>query len=295
MGWTDDKAILEETSQSPVGMATLNGTLYLAHIGKTYYDIYILSTAGGDWSKIAKPEGLTSFYGPAMASFDNKLVMVGYDNVSVSPDEAYPRMWYSQSSDGKNWTSPDTVFLDNGFSRNSSPALAAFSNMVWLVYTDVNNNLHYATFNGTGWSSAKDVPGQTTNRAPALSVLGDVLYLAHTGSNSDTIYVVTCGPNGIWSTSTLQTPMTSKAGPSVAACLGNLYLSHVGQSSSSIYFSEFNDHTNNWGSDSPALKDSNGKEKTSNQTPAICTLNNVLYMVHTGPSYENLYYSKYTP
>ncbi len=95
------------------------------------------------------------------------------------------------------WSTPQ-VLNKPGFTTSAAPCLtdpdgtSAFA-MVWRSATD--NSLWYATFNGTTWSDAGQVPEAQTAAAPAATYFESALIVAWRGAETDeTLYWATWTP-----------------------------------------------------------------------------------------------------
>jgi hypothetical protein len=75
---------------------------------------------------------------------------------------------------------PDTA-------TSSSPSLAVFGNRFYAAWKGANadQELFYASFDGTSWNAQATIPGSATSAGPSLAAFGGCLYAAWKGGSTD--------------------------------------------------------------------------------------------------------------
>lgn len=151
-------------------LATLGNTLYVVNQGANNDGTLwcTKTTNGTTWSANVRISTEKISGSPALAAFQNRLYLVYVPSGSEQPK-------YMTSSDGKTWTTANTIPC----SLSESPALAAFNGTLYLVYqgaagTGTRGQLWYSAFDGKNWGPSTWVPNTVENATPALAVFPGV-------------------------------------------------------------------------------------------------------------------------
>ncbi len=208
-GWSEqqklrswiDHGVAENTA--PVAIE-FQDKIYLFWCGATGDGIWYTSTSthGKNWEKQLSIEKAIKYHAvrkgtsPAVAIFNNKIYLFwcgsGGDGI-----------WYTTSQDGNNWQSQKSIkkaIGEQGFKDKTSPAVAIFSNKIYLFWCGSGKGgIWYTTSqDGNNWQSQKSIKaaigeqGFKDKTSPAAIKFEEKLYLFWNGSGED----------GFWFTST---------------------------------------------------------------------------------------------
>ncbi len=118
------------------------------------------------------------------------------------------------------WSSQQPI-AGNGTTGN--PAMAVFNGELYAMWKGVNgdDNLYWATSNGTTWSAAQEITGASSGTGPSLAVFNGRLYATWQSSNDSIYWANTTG--SAWSDIQLITNRGSSAAPALAVLNGRLF------------------------------------------------------------------------
>lgn len=184
--------ISPESNLSPA-LASYNTQMHMVFKGAHSNDLCQAVFNGSEWTgnvKISSISGISPESGvsPALAVFRDKLYMVFKGAHSNDLCQAV--------FDGNEWTGNVSISSISDISpqSDSSPALTAFSDNLYLVYKGANSSDTYqAVFDGSGWmgdvklSDISDISPASDHR-PSLSALDEKLFMVYKGSGSNDIY-----------------------------------------------------------------------------------------------------------
>ncbi|WP_310832170.1 phosphatidylinositol-specific phospholipase C domain-containing protein [Paenibacillus pedocola] len=196
--WTGNVKISSISGISPnsnvsPALVTFRDKLYMVFKGAHSNDLCQAVFDGNQWAgnvKISSISRITpeSTCTPALAVFGDKLYMVYKGAHSNDLCQAI--------FDGSEWTGNVSISSISDISpqSDSSPALTAFSDNLYLVYKGANSSDTYqAVFDGSGWmgdvklSDISDISPASDHR-PSLSALDEKLFMVYKGSGSNDIY-----------------------------------------------------------------------------------------------------------
>lgn len=196
--------------------------------------------------------GLRTSRSPSLAVFEDRLFVAcrGWD------DDANIH-W--SSFDGMNW---DTSELGgfSGVNTNvgtaNAPTIAVYQGsldpkpllyMAWRGI-DADENLYWATFDGTNWTSQRQIGGTATSNGPALAVFRNQLFLVWNGHATDSSIWFTSfdGELRDWRTQQQVQNVATNESPAVAVFQDRLYMAWSGLGVSNIFWSFFDG--SNWAS-----------------------------------------------
>jgi hypothetical protein len=251
--WAGQVEVSGHTSDSPA-LAAFNGNIYLAWKGEGADSRMFFSSSsnGNNWSGQALIGGNTSVgltsNGPALAAFNGDLYLVW------KGEGADTRMFYSKSSDGKNWTSQAQV----GGNTSDRPAVAAFNGNIYLAWKGEGTDSRMffsSSSNGNNWSGQALIGGNTsvglTSNGPALAAFNGYLYLVWKGEGTDTRMFYSKTSDGKnWTGQALVGGNTSIGNtsdrPTLAAFNENLFLAWKGEGADPRIFLAATDNGETW-------------------------------------------------
>lgn len=189
--------------------------------------------------------GLRTSRSPSLAVFEDRLFVAcrGWDqdgNIHWS------------SFDGMNWDTSDLGAL-SGVNTNvgtaNSPAIATYQStsdrkpllyMVWRGIDD-DENLYWATFDGSEWTNQRQIGGTATSNGPALAVFRNQLYLVWNGHATDSSiwFTVFDGELRDWRPQQQVPNVATNESPAVTVFQDRLYMAWSGLGVWNIFWSFF--------------------------------------------------------
>jgi hypothetical protein len=240
-GWTLNKWLLNGSDSGSANPYTLTMTanynltaIFTENASREYLvvrgtdnNVYYRVYNGSVWTEWAGIPGQT-LYEPAVAVYQGKLhiAIVGMEYNAIY------------------WGSLDLGTLEfSGYTwipgaSDSTPALAASADGLYLVVRGTDNNVYYRVYNGVTWTEWAGIPGQTLYE-PAVAVYKDELHIAIVGMEYNAIY---------WGSLNLTTksfsgytwiPGASDSTPALAASADGLYLVVRG-TDNNVYYRVYN-------------------------------------------------------
>ena len=152
--------------------------LYQANNGGTGALVIYSSTDGVSWTKANQPANLAvsggSWESPSLTVYNGTLYMAlcGGSGASLSNgnQNVYSKVMVSSSANGANWSVP----VDTGQTSSEAPTIGVLDNKLYVSYVAANasNTLLCTTSsNGTSWSGANGMAGNTSPNPPGLATL----------------------------------------------------------------------------------------------------------------------------
>jgi hypothetical protein len=194
--------------------------------------------------------GLRTSRSPSLAVFEDRLFVAcrGWD------DDANIH-W--SSFDGMNWDTSELGGL-SGVNTNvgtaNAPTIATYQStsdrnpllyMAWRG-VDADENLYWATFDGSEWTNQQQIGGTATSNGPALAVFRNQLYLVWNGHATDSRiwFTVFDGELRDWRPQQQVLNVATNESPAVTVFQDRLYMAWSGLGISNIFWSFFDQ--NNW-------------------------------------------------
>ena len=193
--------------------------------------------------------GLRTSRSPSLAVFEDRLF------VACRGWEDDGNIHWS-SFDGTTWDSSGV----NGFSgvnRNvgtaNGPAIATYQGpldpkpllyMAWRGIDD-DENLYWATFDGTAWTSQRQMGGKATSNGPAMAVFQNQLYLVWNGHATDSSIWFSSfdGELRDWRQQQQVPNVATNESPAVTIFQDRLYMAWAGLEQQNIFWSFFDGQT----------------------------------------------------
>jgi hypothetical protein len=189
--------------------------------------------------------GLRTSRSPSLAVFENRLFVAcrGWDddgNIHWS------------SFDGTNWDASNLGAF-SGVNTNvgtaNAPAITTYQSphdtkpllyMVWRGI-DADENLYWATFDGTEWTNQLQIGGTATSNGPALAVFQNTLFLAWNGHATDSSIWFTSFDNELrdWRPQQQVQNVATNESPALTVFQDRLYMAWSGLGVWNIFWSFF--------------------------------------------------------
>jgi hypothetical protein len=248
------------------GLISNNGHLYAMWKGvpgdeRLFYSVW---NGSGAWSPQEPVLGVTSV-GPSLTVY-NGLVYAGWKGQLSDP-----RLGFG-SLNGTTWVSQGEIpwaYSDVG------PALGVIGDTLVAVWKNAwVQTLHYALYDGHGWSEPMLIPGVGSSTGVSLALFNNRLYAAFRGVG-DNQHLFYMSFDGSWWSSQGPIPGLSSVGPALAGVGSNLYAVWKGEGADeALYWSSFNGA--NW---TPQAQIPGGN---SSQGAAVSLYNGELYAMWKG-------------
>jgi hypothetical protein len=247
--WSEAAKIPDRGSLAGPAMAVFQDQLFMAWRGilspegdsdrRLFYAI----NDGTGWSPQTPLSDRASNYGPALATFRDKLYMAWRGS---SDDQRLFWATFPEPTRNPPWSEQHP--LDDRGSR-AGPSLAVLGDQLFMAWRGVEGDqktLFWSTFDGQSWSDQHPLPGRASLDGPSLAVLGRRLHMFWRGgfgideSDQRVFFSFFQGGTGenAWSPPQLiQTPsgvLASSSRPGVAAFINRLFIASVGSATSVI-------------------------------------------------------------
>jgi hypothetical protein len=212
--------------------------LYAAFIGKSTNTIYVCSSPDGiSWSNHTTIFNHQSACPPSLAVFNNKLYLA-WTGTTGGP----VLIVYYDGTDWHNGTSTDQTSAQG-------PALAVFNNKLYLAFiaNDGSNKLMIcSSSDGSHWSPAAPIPGQSSQSNPSLATCGGRLWLAYMGNSNHQLHTwsTTDPDNAKWTPTAFNN--TSCAAPSLAVFNENLWIAFAGDTTKDLFYCSYDAKSDKW-------------------------------------------------
>ncbi len=225
------------TSVGPC-IAVFNDQLYMVWKGvqgdqSMWWTTYTDQNGWGPQQPVVGSDGVVpgTSVGPQLAVFNGRLYMAWK---GVQGDQS---IWWSSTSDGREWRPQQQVRGSNGVVPGTSvgPSLAVYGEQLYMAWKGVQGDPTMwwsSTSDGQNWASQNQINlgfGFSTSVGPSLAVLNNELYMAWKGVEGD---------QGIWWSSTPGVPnwgaqqqvcgVGTSVGPCLAAYNDTLYMAWKG-------------------------------------------------------------------
>ena len=108
------------------------------------------------------------------------------------------QLWYTFSSDGKNWGTTHTDAQVQGRIISGSPSVVAYNGVLYIFYQGGNQytgQLWYTTYDGTNWGQ-NVIPNLGMSGSPSAALWKGGITVFHQGSNNDGQLWYTFSSNG---------------------------------------------------------------------------------------------------
>ena len=263
--------------------------------------------------------GVESAVGPALAVFQDKLILVWSQLESVpEPGLAVPEpglvLWSSFDPASQLWTVPAQIppppdVLDRALRTARSPALAVFEDRLFVACRGYgsDSNIHWTSFDGTAWDttglygfSGVNTDVGTAN-APAIAAYQGpldpkpLLYMAWRGVDDDERLWWATFDGANWTSQREYAGNGTSNGPAMAVYRNVLYLVWNGaHGDPRIWFTSLvgvedaDGRHEDW---RPRQEVAPGGGVATNESPAVTVFQDKLYMAHGGLGNSNIYWT----
>ena len=260
--------VLPPVQRLRIGLAELNGRLYLGWKGMYRDDrVFLSSTNGTGWAPQAQVGGIGSSSGPSFANFAGRIYAAWK---GVTGDQA---IWWS-SFDGATWAPQQRI---SGVATSVGPSVAVFNNRFYAAWKGMDNDqgIYWSSSDGHVWAPQQRIGGVASSHGPSLATFQNRLYAAWKGMNNDQGIYWSSFDGSTWAPQRRIGNVATSTGPTVAVFQNRLYAAWKGMGNDQgIYWSSF-DGTN-W---APQQRVSG---VASSVGPTIGVFQNKLYAVWKG-------------
>jgi hypothetical protein len=228
--------ISDQESLGRPSIAAFNGYLYMVHQGDSDSTAVWFSRFDPNsnrWTNNSKLPFTTYGGSPALATFNNQLVMVGSQQVGSGRTTTYP-LWFSSMGANEQWSPAQPVANEESV---SSPSLAVLSGTLYLAHrwgqTPEIVMQHLPT--GGAWSAVQHIPAGPSN----ANITGNDVQLAVVNGYLHLIHHRSSGSNDYWWT--YNRGCDAFAPEITVPDFGHSTQSTLAASSSGLYLSAFED------------------------------------------------------
>ena len=223
--WSEQQVVPDAYESTAPGVAVFNSRLYVFYQsfsvtaagleanGELYYNYY----DGSSWSAQSYPAGSGSIMSgcPAAVAFNGSLY-VFYQGSGNNG-----QLWYSQSSDGSDWSFRSQIANAN---ITTSPAAAVFtnpsdnqSNLYVFHQNGTSGQLWYSVLDTAGnWSSDAQIANVSMSATPCAAAYNGRLYVLYEGGgNNGQFWYISSADGSTWGTPSQVASIGLTAAPSL--------------------------------------------------------------------------------